>query len=96
MKCTKCNEQAFLRVDDNTVLCADCAVTERLKADFNSNASGVSLEVSPDVATGSPVSQPRLSSLSVAPFPDMPDCLIRKNATRFRVAAASSIQVSDV
>lgn len=76
MKCSRCPEPAFLRVDERTVLCADCwnEVEARFKADLNSNAPVLN---PPGVATAAPVSQPRSSKPAVASFPDMPGFLRR-------------------
>lgn len=84
MKCSRCPALAFLRVDGQTVLCADCwnAIEAKFIEDLdNSNTAGVSLKVSPDVATAAPVSQPRSSKPAVASFPDLPDYLRRSSQT---------------
>lgn len=80
MKCSKCPNEAFVRVDDHTVQCADCwarswaLVTERLKADFNSVSPGVLCGSLPSGESGAAVTQalvPGESNASVLNPPDV-------------------------
>lgn len=61
MKCTRCPAPAFLRIDNRTVLCADCwnQVEARFIADLeNPDPSGISLKVLPDGAVSVSPSAP--------------------------------------
>lgn len=63
MKCTRCNEQAFLRVADDMVLCADCwnkVEAHCIEAFENTSA------VPRDVAADDAFPQPGFLSASVA------------------------------